>query len=177
MDDALYTLGLGNTNRHELTEGDIRRAFKERSKATHPDLGGSNAAHSELVRAHDFALSCLRHKNSHDVESPLMKARKEAARRMRAAQAVESEDDANAVLNAIRAQRARQQNSQRSSKFTAHTPPRSDSKSRRGFLLFVAAAGAFITGALQRRAAPSNKPAPQQQQQQQQQENGGLSEE
>lgn len=38
------------------TKDDVRRAYKQLAKTTHPDLGGSNAAFIELKRAHDEAL-------------------------------------------------------------------------------------------------------------------------
>lgn len=162
----------------EASEHDIRRAFKLQSLHTHPDRGGSSEAHAHLVRALDTALTHAQQRATLDVESPLMKARKDAARRIRQQQQQQHhnhheygheheaqgrpENDADAILRMVQQQRNRSNSStgftpaqevgqQRSTHASqsAVSQMQTATRRRRGILLFVTAVGALTLGAHQ----------------------------
>lgn len=92
----------------DATKEDVRQAFRQLAKEVHPDApGGSRDKYEEVRRSYERALEEVEGGNK-EVETPLMKARKEAARRVRMQKgmaAEQSPDEAERILR--QAQRAR----------------------------------------------------------------------
>lgn len=51
LEEAIHVLGLENT---ELTPENIRKAFRQKSKLYHPDLGGDADMMKKVIEANNF---------------------------------------------------------------------------------------------------------------------------
>jgi len=67
-EELIDTLGLDKTAREDITEEEIKKAFKEKARSAHPDRGGTTEEFQELKEAKDDLLNMINHTSK--VEQP-----------------------------------------------------------------------------------------------------------